>query len=383
LFVRSSLIAIPFGAASAVWAACASQPLNEAAWTHVVVGIRYLYDREYELAEERCRLALEYGDHNPEAYNCLGIVALYARNNLDEAGENFKRAIQRNSDFAQAHNNLGVVLYRRTPPDLQGACEEYDAALKIDPGYLDARENLARTLLERGTVAAGLGRFLEKDELDKAARSQLIRLSEMAPSNARAHAYLGLIDFSAMHFERAAREFERCLEIDPEDKICHYDLGNARLALADCDRAIPSFVAALRHGRSEIAPDAVRNLGVAYEMCARKNGAIAVYLDRIKSDPRNPVAHFDLARIFTERGLHQEAATELASTLALDPGYCPAYFELAMQADRMLDTKATIDRCEQFVDCSIVRAAREVQRSPGETNEIDRCKDLIHRLALE
>ena len=57
------------------------------------------------------------------------------------------RALQLDPDYAEAYNNLGVALANQGRFD--EAIEQFSAALKIYPGYANARQNLERSLKDK------------------------------------------------------------------------------------------------------------------------------------------------------------------------------------------------------------------------------------------
>ena len=349
---------------------------------HHDTGIEYLKQGQCVEAEERCRLALEYGPDFEHPYNCLGSVALSCHGDLDAASQHFKDALAVNPDFAEAHNNLGTVFFRKNPPNYEAACDEFLAALEIDPGYFDARENLGMCLMRRGTILGDRGDPEGRKENYAKARSHLIRLVEIDHNNFNARHHLGFMDLIEKRYASAELNFKRCLELDSENPICAYNLGNTYLETSRCGDAIQAFIAALRSkSGNEVSVGARQNLGVAYELCARNDGAIKQFLDRIKLDPGNPTHHFDLGNIYAEKGLPDQAVNEWENTVKLDPLYCPAYYELAMSADKNLDTAKTIRLCQDFVAC-----ATEVNKDrakPQWATNVGQCKQLVKKLQME
>src|SRR5688572_18085378 len=154
-------------------------------------------------AEQTCRLALEYAPGFAHAYDCFGLIEMSCHRRYEAAAEHFKEALSCNSDFAEAHNNLGVTFQRRTPPDHSAAAELFLAALEIDPGYYDARRNLGLALIH-------LHRWDE-------ARAHLMRLVEISKPSAETHHHLGLIGLSTPQYEEAEHHLLRCLELEKDD----------------------------------------------------------------------------------------------------------------------------------------------------------------------
>jgi tetratricopeptide (TPR) repeat protein len=365
-------------------ATCIDNSVHPEAIKHHDVGIEYLNNGQCVQAEERCRLALEYGPNFEHPHNCLGMIEVICHNNLEAASQHFKDALSVNSDFAEAHNNLGSVFFRQNPPNYAAACDEFKAAIEVDPGYFDARENYGMCLMRQGTILGDKGDLEKRKELYKESRSHFIRLLEMNPNNFNARHHLGFMDLQDEHFEAAEQNFKRCLEIDPENPVCSYNLGNTYLKTARCADAIQAFIGALRAGAgpdNDVSIGARHNLGVAYELCAKNDGAIKEFLDKIKSDPGNPAHHYDLGNIYAEKGLPDQAVNEWENTVKLDPLYCRAYFDLGMYANKTLDTALTIKRCQDFVSCAT--EVNKDQPTPKWPDQVETCKELVKKLEME
>jgi Flp pilus assembly protein TadD len=59
---------------------------------------------------------------------------------MDEAISQFQEAIRLRPDNANAHNNLGVALYRKGRTG--EAIRHFEEAVRLKPDYADARKNL-------------------------------------------------------------------------------------------------------------------------------------------------------------------------------------------------------------------------------------------------
>jgi tetratricopeptide (TPR) repeat protein len=71
--------------------------------------------------------------------------------------EAFRRAIHANPAYAEAHNNLGVLLQRQGKNS--EALEEFKKALESRPDYRQARFNLGRILVNQGNYQGGIEEF--------------------------------------------------------------------------------------------------------------------------------------------------------------------------------------------------------------------------------
>jgi tetratricopeptide (TPR) repeat protein len=138
-------------------------------------GAAALAAGDLSTAEARLALAIEYSPRFTEAWVNLGYVAL-RRGDLALARKQFVKARDLNSDLPAPHHALGVLADKR---DLGKEAEaHYRAALKVDPGFVASRVNLARRLFQRGAF--------------EDAREQFLRLTQVEPNVVAG--YLGLAE---------------------------------------------------------------------------------------------------------------------------------------------------------------------------------------------
>src|SRR5205807_848437 len=122
---------------------------------------------------------------------------LAAKGDLEGAIVEFRAALRINPNFFEAHNNLGNALLEHV--DVEDAIAEYRAALRINPNFAEPHYNLGKVLLEaKGDV------------------------------------------------EGALAECRAALRINPNFAEAHGNLGNALRAKGDAEGAIAEYRAALR-----------------------------------------------------------------------------------------------------------------------------------------
>jgi Tfp pilus assembly protein PilF len=165
---------------------------------HVALALQQEQNGETDAAEKTLRetTALRRSFLAP-----LELAKFYYRHNrFSEAETAIRDVLAADSMHAEAHNTLGMVLFRRG--DLPGAERHFRLALRYDRWMADAHANLA-------AVAAA------QEDLTSALREYATAIG-LAPRNA--DLLYGLANILAQHGhpEGAKRSLRRALEIDPE-----------------------------------------------------------------------------------------------------------------------------------------------------------------------
>ncbi len=126
-------------------------------------------------AEARLSVAIEYSPRFTEAWVNLGYVEM-RRGNLELSQKHLKKARSLNPDLPAPHHALGLLADRR---DRQKEAEgHYRAALKVDPGFVPSRVNLARRLFQRGAFEESREQFLKLTQVEPDAPAGYLGLAE-------------------------------------------------------------------------------------------------------------------------------------------------------------------------------------------------------------
>jgi len=143
-----------------VLAACSSTPqksdseLRRAAETNTALGRQYMDRGEYEIALEKLKRAVAYDKTYAPAHTMLAV--LYETiGELDEAGAEYRKAVQHDPKNGDVNNNYGAYLCRTGK---QQEAERYFIAAIDDPFY----DTPAIALANAGSCALATG------DLDKA-----------------------------------------------------------------------------------------------------------------------------------------------------------------------------------------------------------------------
>jgi tetratricopeptide (TPR) repeat protein len=243
-------------------------------------------------------------------------------------------AIKANGSYAPAHFWYGAA--RLAQGDRQAAESAFRETLRLDPQSVDAKVQLARVMLANGNnddalsyaVAARKARpsvdaqadvvraLLAKHDL-VGADAELAVLQKQRPDDAVTHTLHGLLLNERSEFAKAAGEFDRALDLDPNDlaaltgrlnadaKQKHFAEGRARLdaRLTATPNDSPLLV-----------------LAASFELAASDQSAAEQYLRRaISANPNNLSAYTMLAQLYAHQRRLEEAKAEYRQIIAKRP----------------------------------------------------------------
>jgi TolB-like protein/Tfp pilus assembly protein PilF len=201
---------------------------------------------------------------------------------------------------------------KRTAADLRTAIEYFNEALGKDPGYALAYAGLADsyTLLHVFGAASPADSFPQAQEAAKKA-------VELDETSAEAHTSLAwmliLYDFD---FERAYKEFERAIQLNPNYATAHHWYGVTLAMTGQFDRAIAEGKRAVELDPLSLVINA--NLGSDYFNARRYDEAITQLRKTIEMDPRFSFARRGLGEALQASGQLNEAIAEYRKAVELD-----------------------------------------------------------------
>ncbi len=110
------------------------------AWEHFELGSVYLQKKLYQLAVQQFKKSLEAGDENkPVVHNALGFTH-FSTGQYDLAIQNYKEAIKMDPAYLTAWNNLGHAYEMKKQIEL--SVEAYKEVLTLSPDNQIARRRL-------------------------------------------------------------------------------------------------------------------------------------------------------------------------------------------------------------------------------------------------
>jgi Tfp pilus assembly protein PilF/class 3 adenylate cyclase len=223
------------------------------------------------------------------------------RENSEEEAECYRRALALRPGYAEAHNNLAVLLKRRG--DTDAAAHHYQQAIGEWPQYAEAHYNYA-ILLE------------ELRETD-AASQQYLNALHWRPDYPDAHHRYANLSVARGQTEEAQRHYQEALRLRPGDAEAHSNYAILLERIEQPDVAEQHYREALR-----LRPDYGEvhyNLAVFLEGQNRLDEAEQHYRAALRLRPDAPEVHNNLAALLHGKGELTEAEVHYAAALRLRP----------------------------------------------------------------
>ena len=188
-------------------------------------------------------------------------------------------------------NNLQIKQHRHD----KGKIKIYVKLIIIGVNTMDD----AKKHFDEGLRLYELGRYEEAiEEFDKAI--------ELDPNDPDYHYYKGIALYELHKYEEAIEEFDKAIELDPNDPVYHYNKGLALGELHKYEEAIKEFDKAIE--LNPYNPGYHNGKGLALSELHRYQEAIEEYDKAIELDPNDPDYHYN-------KGLAQEKLNQHSKKL--------------------------------------------------------------------
>jgi protein O-GlcNAc transferase len=250
-------------------------------------------------------------------------MSLYNAGDLTGAVRELRKAVALDASDAEAWNDLGVM--ERKNGDTAAAVQSFSKALERKPDFVNARFNLA-------IAQEALGHWRQAEE-------QAARLVEMNPQMARGHFVYGRV-LMQKSSEKAQRELEKALELDPHLSAAHVLLGSLYLKLGYTDQAIRELNLALSENPK--APDAQFQMGLALYARADLEGAQKCFEETVRLDPAYSQARVNLAEMYENQGKDNEALAQYHLALEESPQDASTQVRLIRALTRRQDSSQAL-----------------------------------------
>ena len=157
---------------------------------------------------------------------------------------------------------------------------------------------------------------------------------------AEAYFLLGLLYQATSQHEKSLPNYNKAIELNPDDAAAYNNRGAARADQGDLDAAIADLDMAI-----QLNPDfaeAYYNRGNARRLQGDLNAAIADYDKAIQLDPGDAEAYFNRGGVRVLQGDLDEAIADFDKAIQHDPGYAEAYYNRGLARTFQGDLDAAI-----------------------------------------
>ena len=171
--------------------------------------------------------------------------------------------------------------------------------------------------------------FLRNGQPDRAAR-EFERSLSIDPDIPVVRNYLGLAYFGLGEFERAREQYERVLADDPYFTEAHNNMGVVLGVLGETDVALRHFQVVLADPRYEKKEVAQFNIGRLLLDADRPREALIHLEAALGKSPERHDWRFRYSLALNELARHEDAIEELKAVLAARPDFIDAVLELGL-----------------------------------------------------
>ncbi len=195
--------------------------------------------------------------------------------------------------------------------DRDEARDYLQKAIEIDPAYARPYAALALMYAHGGFIRAGLGGAQGRKLTQEWAENAL----QLDGSLAEAHAALGWLSIGDWDFQKAEREFQRAIELNPSLARARVWYAQFLGALGRYPEAFAQTAVALQLARG--SPEDVSHAVEPYLQGGRVDDAIAQWRAMVDLKPDYWAAHYYLALGYMKKGLYQNAVSEAEESARL------------------------------------------------------------------
>lgn len=247
----------------------------------------------------------------------------------------FEQALAQNPDDARAALDLGIV--DELLGDVPGAEAAYRRALAAKPDLAQAQNNLGVLLRAKGELAEAI-QWLERasasdsaathqnlalayedaGDLDKAAQ-QYTRALELEPQDAMTRANYGLLLLKLNRPEQAVQALKQAHEGARGDRAALLAIGNGLRRAGAADAALAAMEEAVHAGGEAPTPALLSELALAQHSAGKRDQAIATLRDAIDRDGSYATAHYLLGNMLAAEHEFAEAKQHYQRYLQLEP----------------------------------------------------------------
>ncbi|MCA1583122.1 MAG: protein kinase [Acidobacteria bacterium] len=232
------------------------------------------------------------------------------------------RLAARGTENVEAYNHYLKGRYhfnRREPPE---AIAEFERALEMDPGYVEAHTGLADSYCIHGFYGG-----IPTLEAFARARASAEKARRLDPDSADAHVSLGLVEhYYGWDFDRQERELRRAMELAPRSAAAYSWLG---LCLAFRQRSQEALELTRKAAELEpLSANAQANVAWCFFGARRMEEAATEFRRALHIDPAALYPLWALGLTCQLLGRHEESLASMRKAVELSGGRQTYYLAL-------------------------------------------------------
>jgi len=207
----------------------------------------------------------------------------------------------------------------------------------------------------------GVSNLLEKNYTK--ALVELTEAEKLNPDDPDLQNQLGQAYFFKEKFEIAEKKYLRALELRPQFSEARNNLGVNYLEMQRWDDAIQQLKLAADDIFYQNHDDASMNLALAYHGKGDNGTALAILRPIVARNPKNPIAHVNLGRVYNAEGRVSLAIAEFTKAVEINRDFARAYYYLGLAHLKAKDMPLAQKAFEEVVriapDTEIGQLSRE------------------------
>jgi TolB-like protein/DNA-binding winged helix-turn-helix (wHTH) protein/Tfp pilus assembly protein PilF len=227
-----------------------------------------------------------------DCYNALGVVQISALPPFDArrlAQENAMRALALDPTLAEARTVVAYVKHYNW--DWSGAEQDFKRAIDLNPNYANAHNFYAGFLMSRGRIDESIASSTRARELD--------------PFSLAISAQRGFLLENARRYDEAIAQLRNVIAMDPNHYQAHWFLSHTYAANKQFDEAIAAAQKAV--DLSERSPGALGMLGLVYGLAGKPEEATKVLNELLELNKRRYVTPAALVNVYIGLGNKDQA----------------------------------------------------------------------------
>ncbi len=254
---------------------------SEDAQIQLNVGLLYIRLQQYAKAEAAFRKAKEL---DPEV-NVDEYVNLVQRVDKREGRIHYNRAVQFHKDGK-----------------IDAAIVEWKKAIELDPEFIEAHINLAAVYSAQGRQGDAITHLDQATQLDR--------------TSFEAYYNLGLAYFKVRRYKDAIEALQHATKLNPDHAEAQFNLGMALYRNKQPEEAIEPLRKTIQLKPTWLEPR--KNLGLILGHLRRFDEGIDVFKELLKFHPRNSDAYYNLGVLHFKNGNREDAIAALENAIRYD-----------------------------------------------------------------